>query len=190
MKDIQKELLLWSKQFEVYHLPRWDELPEMDLYMDQVIEYISHYVEIFADDSEHKMITPAMINNYVKLGLIPSPVKKRYSKIHISTLLVITIIKQVTVISLIRNAIDIQMGFDGGRGAYNCFCEELELSIKQIYDIISNNCISINEKTTPKNLAVKSISMALTGKIIATKVTGLTENGRIGEKDEKDSDNC
>ena len=79
-----------------HKLPYWDELPEIDLYMDQVIvlmeKYLSWYIE---ENQETKIITPSMINNYVKLGIIPPPEKKKYSKVHIAYLIIICSLKQV-----------------------------------------------------------------------------------------------
>ena len=76
-----------EKKFEDYFkiikhkLPYWDELPEIDLYMDQVIVLMEKYLSWYIGyDSENKIITPSMINNYVKLGIIPAPIKKKYSK--------------------------------------------------------------------------------------------------------------
>lgn len=164
------QLVNWSKQFENYHLPRWEELPNIDYYMDQVIEYISKYVEIFCSDNS-KMITPSMINNYVKLGLLPAPNKKKYSKNHIAMLLIITIIKQVTLISDIKNAIVFQTSIDGGANAYNRFCEEIEASLTQIYKIINLQKIEISTNVDKNNIALKSISLALVSKLLAVKST-------------------
>ena len=66
-----------------YTFPRWSDLPEIDLYMDQVITYINEKLKdtYFYDE---KFITKAMINNYVKTGIVHPPVKKTplSSKIH------------------------------------------------------------------------------------------------------------
>lgn len=62
-------------------IPLWNELPELDLYMDQIIVLMEKYLGSTPKD---KLITPSMINNYVKLGIIPSPTKKKYSKVHIA----------------------------------------------------------------------------------------------------------
>ena len=53
-------------------LPLWSELPDLELYMDQVISFITRY---FDESTAEKLITPSMVNNYVKLGTIPAPVK-------------------------------------------------------------------------------------------------------------------
>lgn len=174
MKDLNEEILEWSKQFETYHLPRWNELPEIDYYMDQVIEYINGYVSVFSEDNTN-LLTSTMINNYVKNGLVSSPIKKKYSKKHIANLIVITIMKQVCVISQIKDAVLIQTKSDGEKEAYNFFCAEIEKSIVGIYSIVRDGKIVVDEEVTLENMAVKSISQALANKILATKVVEISK---------------
>lgn len=86
-------------------IPKWSDLPEIDLYMDQVIALMEKYL---ADNSspDSKFITPSMINNYVKLGIMPAPVKKKYSREHLAYLVIICSLKQVMPISNIKIMID------------------------------------------------------------------------------------
>ena len=49
-----------------HHLPRWNELPEIDLYLDQVVNYLEKYLGILSSNDDDKIITKTMINNYVK----------------------------------------------------------------------------------------------------------------------------
>lgn len=79
---------------ETPQLPSWESLPQLDLYMDQVIMLMERYLALFSDGKD-KLITPSMINNYVKLGLIPPPVKKKYSREHLVRLMTICMLKQV-----------------------------------------------------------------------------------------------
>ena len=65
----------WGNQIETASLPRWDELPDIELYMDQVINLVSKYLSPILSQQEQPMLTKSMVNNYVKLGLIPAPVK-------------------------------------------------------------------------------------------------------------------
>ena len=63
-------LLRWIQRLEHYEIPSWDELPCLDLYMDQVITLMEQYLSVYQKENV-KLITPSMINNYVKLGVIP-----------------------------------------------------------------------------------------------------------------------
>ena len=84
---IEKETLVSAlndieTKFKSYSLPKWDELPDIELYMDQIISLLEKYLKIYYETlGAEKTITSSMINNYVKLGTIPPPIKKRYSKI-------------------------------------------------------------------------------------------------------------
>ncbi len=70
----------------------WDEFPDIGLYKDQVVTYISKQL-IHFDDKEQ--LTSAMINNYIKGNLLPRPDGKKYSKEHLAGLIEICILKQV-----------------------------------------------------------------------------------------------
>ena len=50
-----------------HHLPRWNELPEIDLYLDQVVNYLEKYLGILSSNDDDKIITKTMINNYVTI---------------------------------------------------------------------------------------------------------------------------
>ena len=73
--EIEKSLQNWGQQLENVHLPRWHELPDIELYMDQVITLIEKYLSPLITLEKHTLLTSSMVNNYVKHGLIPAPVK-------------------------------------------------------------------------------------------------------------------
>ena len=116
-----------------YHLPRWNELPDIELYLDQVVNYLERYLDVFSGNKDEKIITKTMINNYVKQGIIPAPEKKKYNKTHIAYLLVICILKQVYSISDIGELITLTIKNYKTDKAYNRFCANLEISIKHVF---------------------------------------------------------
>ena len=63
-----------------YHCPRWNELPEIELYIDQVICVLQNNLAIFLKEENTPVITPNMINNYVKQEVLMPPIKKKYNK--------------------------------------------------------------------------------------------------------------
>ena len=107
------------------HIPRWNELPEIDLYLDQVVNYIEKYLGQYNVNKEDKIITKTMINNYVKLGIMPAPEKKKYSREHVAYLIVICILKQVYSISDIGKLISLTIEYFELSKAYNRFCISL-----------------------------------------------------------------
>ena len=85
-----------------HRLPAWQELPELELYMDQVLSLIARYLGGYPG-FDKRGLTAAMVNNYVKQGVLPAPKKKRYSRAHLAQLLIICLLKTSLPISDIRS---------------------------------------------------------------------------------------
>jgi hypothetical protein len=90
--------------FSDFRLPRYAQLPEIELYMDQVISVIDKYLGAFSASGD-PVLTPSMINNYVKNRVIPPPEKKKYGRDHLAKLLVICLLKPTMEISAIADII-------------------------------------------------------------------------------------
>lgn len=117
-----------------FHIPRWSELPNIDLYMDQVLNYIEEAIpDIFQANLEEPVITKTMINNYVKHDIIEAPVKKKYNQLHIAKLIVITFLKQVYSIGDIKKLIELAVTTSPVDIAYNQFCDVLEQSLHSTF---------------------------------------------------------
>ncbi len=94
-QQVAEKLVRWERFLGSYHLPEWEELPQIELYLDQVIALVNNYLGFFVyDPTEEKLLTPSMVNNYVKLRLIPAPVRKKYGRKHIALLLMVCTFKQ------------------------------------------------------------------------------------------------
>lgn len=109
-----------------FHLPRQNELPELDFYMDQIISIMEKRLELLSSDKDSKLITPAMINNYVKLGIIPPPKKKRYTREHICYLFIICTLKSVMPIPSIMEIIKAHTATRSVYELYDMFCDIYE----------------------------------------------------------------
>lgn len=94
MEEKKKILDKWLEDIASFHLPEWDALPEMDLYMDQVVSYMDKKMNPFHNDGD-KILTPFMVNNYVKAHMIESPKAKKYNREHLAYLMTICSVKQV-----------------------------------------------------------------------------------------------
>lgn len=116
---------------EKYHLPRIDEIPDLELYMDQVIIYVKKYFNIFPYGDEENFITPSMINNYVKSGIIPAPNGKKYSKRHIAYIFVVFFLKQIFSLEEVKAFISQQVSICGEKESYENFCTALESELKR-----------------------------------------------------------
>ena len=129
-----------------FYIPHWNELPELDLYLDQVVtfidKYLLNYIIYDIDNKKHSdekdkdnihCVTKTMINNYVKQGILEPPTKKKYNKKHIAYLFVICILKQVYSISDIDKLIKIAQKDVSIDKAYNTFCDALESAINNTF---------------------------------------------------------
>ena len=68
-----------------FSYPTWEQLPELDLYLDQVLLYVNKTCAPVLSSSD-KGLTAAMINNYVKHGYVEKPDKKKYQRTCLLTL--------------------------------------------------------------------------------------------------------
>lgn len=116
-----------------FYIPKWEEIPNIDLYMDQIVTLLEEYLKTFIIDPKEKIITKTMINNYVKQNIIKMPVNKKYNKNHIASLLVICVLKQVYSITDISNLINLSFKNNTPEEAYNKFRMALEKSIDEIF---------------------------------------------------------
>ena len=105
---VREKLLHWERLVQSYRLPDWEELPTLPLYMDQVVYLLNQYLSLPVSAGEDRIVTPAMINNYVKLKIIPAPVRKRYGRVHLAYLMMVCVMKQTL------NTADIRKLLPGG----------------------------------------------------------------------------
>ena len=115
-----------------YHFPRWDDLPDFDLYMDQVVFYVDQQLRPLYFNNE-KIITSSMVNNYVKNSIVKAPEKKRYSRKHIAYLIIICLFKKTFSLTEITKFIDIQVSMKQSNlmEAYNSFAEIFDRALKE-----------------------------------------------------------
>ena len=77
-----------------------EDIPNIDLYMDQVLTFMDRKLRsAVRPQTEDRILTKTMINNYAKNDLLPPPVKKKYTKEHVLTLIFIYYFKNILSIS-------------------------------------------------------------------------------------------
>ena len=72
-----------------------EDIPNIDLYMDQVTTFMEAQLSSTKRYPEDKILTKTMINNYAKNNLLPPPVKKKYSREHVLLLIFIYYFKNI-----------------------------------------------------------------------------------------------
>ncbi len=105
-----------------FHLPRYADLPDVGLYLEQTVKYINQCLQQLGCIQ----VTGSMIRNYVKQGLAPHPVQKQYHAEQIAYLIGVTILKQVAPLEHINKLFFRQKSVYSCQVAYDYFCTELE----------------------------------------------------------------
>ena len=162
-------LITNNEEINNFHLPRWNEIPEIDLYLDQVVsfleKYLSNYIE--NDSEKEEIITKTMINNYVKHGAIKPPINKKYNREHLAYLFVIFILKQVYSINDIKKLIQLAIETSSSEKAYNEFCKELEKAIKFTFE--GKNYIN-NENISHERYILRNVVQTFANKLYVQKI--------------------
>lgn len=116
------------------HLPRWNELPNINLYLDQVVTLINNTLSSIYIEDSNLILTKNMINNYVKNKIIEPPIKKKYTKNHLAKFFVICILKEVYKINDIKILIDLALSKSSIDLTYNNFCNLFEKALECVFD--------------------------------------------------------
>ena len=106
MENIKKVLEAWLNELNNFNYKNYEELPDIELYMDQVVTFLEKQVQIFQTSSLDKPITPSMINNYVKGNVISAPISKKYNREHLASIEEVMTLKQVLSIAEVKQILD------------------------------------------------------------------------------------
>lgn len=112
-----------------FRLPRYDELPQMGLYLNQVVQYINGY---FPKAMGIKT-TNTMVSSYVKHGLLSHPQRRQYDRDQVARLFLITISRQGLSLHEIQTFLRTQDGHQSVGDGYNYLCAAFELSLHQTF---------------------------------------------------------
>ncbi len=187
------KLRRWEKYLDDFRLPMWEEIPDIGLYMEQVILLLRKYLDYLPPElKEEQFITAATINNYVRMKVMPEPVKRRYYRVHIAYLIVILTLKHSLSIALIQKIIP--MGLPEGeveriytayarrhQQAAQYFMDQVRLIAGPILDHEENGAISTSD---PADLISISAIMGGFTRLLAEKLLllegkDLTNGGSI-----------
>lgn len=163
-----EELNAFRRRMKEERPQDWDGLPDIALYMDQVLSYMPRQL---IDLGETETLTSAMVNNYIKDGLLPRAEGKKYSRIHLAYLTAICAMKQVISVkdacALIREGerLGLQAAegaevegearqTDSARRVYSYFCQELDSALNEAAD-------SLPEKAEREELPKLALTLAL-----------------------------
>ena len=118
-----EKLGLWEKLVGEDSLPAWEAIPDFGLYMDQVITLMEQYLSFLPDRGE-RIVTSSAINNYVRLKIMPAPVKRKYYRVHLAYLMMILPMKQSVAILDIPRILPPGTDEDAVRAAYEDYARQ------------------------------------------------------------------
>lgn len=168
-----KEIL--KKSIEDFHLPRYEEIPDVGLYLDQTTTFISGYLKPL----EGVSITGSMISNYVKKKLVTNPVRRRYDRIQIGYLVFIALAKTVLSLEDIQLLIDIQKRSYDRRTAYEYFCREFENTLYYVFGL-RDSLKEVGQENTGEKTILRNTIIAIAHKVYLDKYFALVRKGEIG----------
>ena len=132
----------------------WESFPDIGLYMDQVISYLPRQLIHYG---EGDVLTSAMVNNYVKDGLLPRAEGKRYSRRHLAYLTAICVLKQV--LSVKETSRLIAAGVErksSEEEVYAYFCRQLDAALTETADSLPEEGVADDLPRLALNLALRS----------------------------------
>ena len=126
----------------IFSYPKWEDIPNIDLYLDQVLLYVNQVCAPISPDKE-KGLTASMVNNYVKHGYLTKPDKKKYQRKQIARLIAITTLKSVFSIQEIAQTLNTLQTQASSDQLYDAFVDYMNQGIDSENPIIQTSCQTV-----------------------------------------------
>lgn len=182
--DYDKELIAaklrrWEKYLEDYTLPSWKDIPDIGLYMEQVIILLKDYLDYLPPElKDEQIITAATINNYVRTKIMPEPIKKKYYRIHIAYLIMICTLKQSLPIAMLQSIIPMNIPSEEVRTIYDQYAARHAITVRYFLEqtrliagpILDHECEIPQSVKTTSDLVTSSAIYAGLAKLMAEKL--------------------
>ena len=125
-----------------FSYPKWEDIPNIDLYLDQVLLYVNQVCAPISPDKE-KGLTASMVNNYVKHGYLTKPDKKKYQRKQIARLIAITTLKSVFSIQEIAQTLNSLQTQASSDQLYDAFVDYMNHGVDPENPIIQTSCQTV-----------------------------------------------
>lgn len=154
-----EELQDLKRRLEEERPTPWEELPDLALYMDQIISYMPRQL-IHFDQGE--ALTSAMVNNYIKDGLVPRAEGKRYGPVHLGYLTAVCALKKVLSVRSTGALIAAgQARSSSPQQLYGYFCRALDQALTETAASIPDDAGENDLAQLALNLALRSYANQL-----------------------------
>ena len=167
----QETKLRIAGSFRDFHLPRYQEIPDVGLYLEQAAKYISGCVSPLGDMA----LTGSMISNYVKKGLIASPVKKQYSRDQIAYLIFIAICKSMLSLDALEAFLRLQRQSYALQMSYDYFVLQFEILLLFTFELTDTADMFPETSSDGKRLLYTCIIAAVQKVYLEKYLEALTE---------------
>ena len=178
---IAHKLIRWEHYLNNYKLPAWNELPDIGLYMDQVIALLGQYLDFIPmEDSKDKPVTPTTINNYVRLKVMPAPEKRKYYRVHIAFLIMIFTLKQGISINGLQQLLPSTADEEEIKNFYTSYVERLQ-EVGNFYTAQTRAAVQdildpqVTDEWVVENVIIQSILQSGFSRIMAEKLLHLQD---------------
>ena len=125
-----------------FSYPKWEDIPNIDLYLDQVLLYVNQVCAPISPDKD-KGLTASMVNNYVKHSYLTKPDKKKYQRRQIARLIAITTLKSVFSIQEIAQTLNTLQTQASSDQLYDAFVDYMNHGIDPENPIIQTSCQTV-----------------------------------------------
>lgn len=144
----------------------WENLPDLDLYLDQTITYLSREQIKGCPEAE---LTPSMVNNYVKAGLVPRAIKKKYNREHLVYLRMINAFKQVYNVKEMKDLLDLLSHHQDPTEMYHSYQSSIHQALSQVeQDLTEDDPSELAMRLAVQSVVYKMVSKRLLEQTDAT----------------------
>lgn len=183
MNELTKKVM--ADPIRDFHLPRYRELPDVGLYLEQTVQYVNQCIAPL----DCGQITGSMVSNYVKKGVFAGPIKKQYYVEQIAHLMVIAIMKNVLSLENIHKLFCMQKGVYTDQVAYDYFCCELENMLLHIYGV-KDAAEDIGSTVSDEKMMLRGVIISVCHMIHLNSCFRAVDLERENEKNSKEDMQC
>ena len=187
------KLRRWDSYLNNFRLPSWEEIPDFGLYMEQITVLLKEYLDYYPPElKEEQFITAATINNYVRIKVMPQPVKRRYYREHIAYLIIILSLKHSLSIALIQRIIPTGLSREEVERIYTAFVARHRMTARYFIEqtrelagpILEHKDVTEMSAESPEaliitNAVLSGFTRLLTEKLLLLEGKDLSDGGAI-----------
>lgn len=153
-----------AQSVQSFRLPRYEEIPDVGLYLNQATRYVAEYLAPL----ERVSITGSMVSNYVKKGLVDNPVRKQYNRRQIAYLIFIAVAKTALTLENIQLLLRVGMKAYDEKKAYDYFCREFENVLFFIFGL-KDSVEAVGSETSDEKTMLRNTIITVAHKIYLDK---------------------